>query len=237
MQENFNALRLEAFHAPSALFGTYKEAKLGWRTLLRQAARVGWSDALQSATMKSLREPSEEIAIGVLRGDIEKHRRMETHWWLHFIGQTRPFGPLLEKLPYERDWQLIIEGTEYLWYTLGLILPRPDSFPKRLGGPIYLNDPDFQEKIRAVFSAILSWLPEIMHLQRRFSLAETPHFQFLHPLSWATGFVWYAGFCCPNFPIVDLDDVYRIGDGDIVRFLLNVNVIKEVDGRFRLADS
>lgn len=223
-----------AFQAPVALFGAHKDVKQRWLTMLRQIARVGWQDALQNTAMQSLLEPPEEIVVAILRGDIEKRRRLEEHWWLHFIGLMRPFGGLLEEGPYERDWQMIIEGTQYLWYTLGLLLPQPESFPKLLGGPFFQRDPDFKLKVRSVFAGVIHWLPEILLLQPRLSQAEMPYFQHLHPLKWATGLVWYAGFCNSRFPRIDMDEVYRIGQGDISKFLLEVGVIERFEGRFRL---
>lgn len=225
---------------PSALFGQYRDCRKSWGKLLDAAWQAdSWEAALAEERHADVRADASDIVYEIGRGPIDLQIQVP-QWWVSYAGDVRPRRSKSIAIR-ERDQALIRSGLKYLWYVIAH-LGKHTTLP-------WLQDTDRfftnkEEMLRDLAEAAIAWLPEILELAPRLtagSLISTWRQWHTCPC-WVIGFrqsLGMGGYDIITWPNGrDLwGDLSPIHNGDPIKFLELMEIIKLCDGKYGLGDA
>jgi hypothetical protein len=227
---------------PRILYGDLETTRRAWQKIARRAWRVGeWGDSFERDGMVHLPDFPGDILLA--RGFCGTGiRRREPLWRLYWASKSVSMaykGVKTDEVE-DRAAHLLLGGMEHAWFTVGMLRAEDADLFQPLE-PVGRR----QTYSRKLLERFVSWLPEILNLCSLFADEASYSYELrgIEPMSSTgalVGWAGRAGYYIPQFSDAEFNWVEFVSaryNGDVVRWFIDLGIIRKQGDRFVLQDS
>lgn len=166
--------------APLILYGNSEQTRANWGAVARTAwNRRSWNSANANDQLLSLDCTQGPIVVwnNILRKHVDRRFiAWETGaevWQFNWIVEVFPTDYETVVSEPERHLELILEGLELDWFSIGMLEGDPRFFPFFVHYNVYRPTPSVvQSVVRPILKGFLQWLPKLVACEPRLAICD-----------------------------------------------------------------